>query len=292
MATSAPIRLALGTVQFGLAYGVAGRGEAVPEPEVRSILEDAASRGVRTLDTASAYGDIEERLGRLANGLPLDIVSKVPAIPQDLSPARSADFALRGAEVSHARLGARLRGLMLHRAADLDGPRGEAVSKALRGWCADRHIAFGASCYAPAEAAQLSASHGIALVQLPGNALDQRIGRETDGLAGVEVHLRSALLQGLLLMPQDRAAARVPRAAQALAKWHASCRAAGLAPLEMALSIAKSFTAVAAVVVGVDSFAQWQEIAQAWERAHPKAAPDLHCNAPHIVDPRLWNSLA
>ena len=47
------MQLALGTVQFGLAYGIAGRGEAVPEAEVRAILEDAAAQGVTTLDTAA-----------------------------------------------------------------------------------------------------------------------------------------------------------------------------------------------------------------------------------------------
>jgi aryl-alcohol dehydrogenase-like predicted oxidoreductase len=286
------MRLALGTVQFGLAYGVAGRGEAVPEPEVRSILEDAASRGVRTLDTASAYGDIEERLCRLVEGLPLGIVSKVPPVPQELSPTESADFVLRAADLSHARLGPRLRGLMLHRGTDLDGPRGEALAMALRTWCANREIRFGASCYSPAEAALLAATRGIALTQLPGNALDQRVGREPDGLIGVEVHLRSAFLQGLLLMPEERAAARLPQASQMLANWHTYCRIAGLTPLEMALSVVKSFAAVATVVVGVDSLSQWREIARAWEQARPIAAPELHCTSPQVIDPRLWNSLA
>lgn len=283
------MRLALGTVQFGLAYGVAGRSEAVPEPEVRSILEDAASRGVSMLDTASAYGDIEERLGRLADGLPLDIVSKVPAVPQHLSAAEAADFARRAADLSLTRLGSRLRGLMLHRGADLEGPRGDAVSTVLRDWCAERDITFGASCYAPAEAAVLAARHGITLTQLPGNALDQRIAQEADCLAGIEVHLRSAFLQGLLLMPKDQAQARVPQARHMVAKWHAACQAAGMMPLEMALCIVKSFTAVAAVVVGVDSLTQWREIAQAWEHAHPSEAAGLHCSDPHIIDPRLWN---
>jgi aryl-alcohol dehydrogenase-like predicted oxidoreductase len=284
------MRLALGTVQFGLAYGIAGRGEIVPENEVRAILEDAAKRGVHTLDTASAYGDIEQRLAKLSAGLPLGIVSKVPAIPDSLAPQQAVDFALRAADLCFERLGSHLCGLMLHRGADLMGERGDALALALRTWCCDRGISFGASCYSPREAAELAATHGITLTQLPGNALDQRVGCEVEGLTGVEVHLRSAFLQGLLLMPQQQAQSKLPQAAEFLSKWHAACRAADRSPLEMALSVVKSFSAVSAVVVGVDTLSQWIEIAQAWDHASPTEALDLRCFDPRIIDPRLWNS--
>lgn len=284
------MRLALGTVQFGLAYGIAGHGEVVPEQEVRAILEDAADRGVSTLDTASAYGDIEERLGRLATGLPFGIVSKVPAIPDELPPHRAAEFALHAAQRSLERLGPALRGLMLHRGTDLLGARGEVLAPSLQAWCRTQGIMFGASCYAPESAAALASTHGIALTQLPGNALDQRVGRESAGLAGVEVHLRSAFLQGLLLMPYDLACRKLPQAIHVLKAWHDSCLAADMSPLEMALSVVKSFRAVSAVVVGVETLAQWREIAQAWDRTVPIAATELHCTDPRIIDPRLWNS--
>ena len=59
------VELALGTVQFGLptASPDAANGS---EREIKDILALAWRAGVRTLDTASAYGDIEERLGGLS----------------------------------------------------------------------------------------------------------------------------------------------------------------------------------------------------------------------------------
>ena len=75
------VELALGTVQFGLTYGVAGRGEPVPEREIKDILALAWRAGVRTLDTASAYGDIEERLGGLMRDRAFKVTSKIPALP-------------------------------------------------------------------------------------------------------------------------------------------------------------------------------------------------------------------
>ena len=57
--------LALGTVQFGVAYGVAGAAARIGDATAASILEAAARRGVRMIDTAPMYGEIEQRLDKL-----------------------------------------------------------------------------------------------------------------------------------------------------------------------------------------------------------------------------------
>src|SRR5262249_59977070 len=111
------MQLGLGTVQFGLAYGVAGRGVSVPEDEVRAILQCAAASGVRVLDTAPLYGDIESRLARLTQGLRFDIVSKIPPIPAGAA-ASVRDAVARAVDQSRARLGAALHTLLFHRPED------------------------------------------------------------------------------------------------------------------------------------------------------------------------------
>lgn len=284
------MQLALGTVQFGLAYGIAGRGEAVPEKEARAILEDAVARGIRTLDTAAGYGNIETRLARLCAGLPVKFVSKFPAIPDELPAEQAAAFALESARRSRERLGAGLCGLMAHRAQDLLGDRGDAVWAALERWAGSEGITLGASCYSPEEAADLLRLRRIGMAQLPGNALDQRIARavEPGGLSGCEIHLRSVFLQGLLLMPPERAAERLPCASEALRRWHDWNARHGLKFIDAALGIAKSFAHVTTVVVGTDSLEQWRAIADAWDRAGPIAAPDLAIDQESVIDPRLW----
>jgi hypothetical protein len=283
------VELALGTVQFGLAYGIAGRGRAVPENEVRNILQEAWSRGVRTLDTAAAYGDIEQRLGRLTEGLAFRIVSKVPALPTHLSWEEAVAQALAAAQRSRARLGAALFGLMLHNHADIVGPRGEAVWGALSQWAVREEIALGASVYDPTTALTLARTPGIALAQLPGNAFDQRVVSAMPlAPPGLNIHLRSAFLQGLLVMPQDNAIARVPAASTALERWHAWCAREGKSPIVAALSIVRGFAAVSTVVVGVDNQNQLTEIADAWDAARPVRAPELAVEALDIIDPRTW----
>jgi aryl-alcohol dehydrogenase-like predicted oxidoreductase len=284
------MELALGTVQFGLRYGVAGRDTAVPSDEARAILRRAADLGVRLLDTASAYGDIEPRLAALADGLPLRIVSKLPACPAGLDGAAAAAWARAGLASSIDRLGAALAGFMFHRAEDLLELHGDTLWQACRPLAEAHGLALGVSCYAPDTLELVRARYPIALAQLPGNALDQRLASTQPATlaAPLELHLRSAFLQGLLLMPQAAAVRRVPAAATALARWHAWCGARGLPPLVAALGLVKGLPAVSHCVVGVDDLAQLEEIAAAWGAAQPLWAPELQCNELAVVDPRQW----
>lgn len=282
--------LALGTVQFGLAYGIAGSGQAVAPAETRRILQAAWAFGVRTLDTAAAYGDIEERLARLCDGLPFRVISKVPALSAGWSdPVAAASWAVEQARQSHRRLGPLLAGLMCHRAEDLLGQSGAAIHAALQAWAKPEGIALGVSCYDPATLLTLASQRQIQIAQLPGNALDQRLAQQIPTQPpGLEIHLRSAFLQGLLLMPGAQGARRLPAAAAALQRWHGWCARHGLAPLPAALSAVKSFAAVSTVVVGVDSLAQFDAIAQAWSSVRAIHCPELAEASAAIIDPRTW----
>jgi len=262
----------------------------VPEDEVRAILEDAATQGVTTLDTAAVYGDIESRLVRLAEDLPFRFHSKIPPLAEDLNPEQAARIALAAARQSRYRLGPALTILMAHRTQDFQGERGAAILHSLRPWAKDEGITLGSSCYSPDEAADLTQTCGIAVYQLPGNAFDQRIEEPVAvaRLAGVEVHLRSIFLQGLLLMDEDRVAEKLPAAVSLLRRWHAWTAARGLPALEAALSISKAFRSVSKIIVGVDSLHHWREVASAWKRAKPISAPELATGRLDVIDPRKW----
>jgi len=290
--TNGAVRLALGTVQFGLAYGVRGESSPVPEKEISQILEAAAASGVRTLDTAPVYGNIEPRIRRLIGDLPFRVISKIPAIPVDLPPRDAGQFALQSALCSRERIGPSLHGLLFHRSTDFLGIRGEALEKALRGWARDEGLLLGVSCYGPEDLRAVRAERAVSIAQVPGNALDQRLPLSSpDGFPDVEIHVRSAFLQGLLMMPSQLAARRVPAATQALEKWHARCQSLGLSPLHAALGIVKSFTPLNTVVVGVDNLGHWHQIFEAWSQVAPFSAPDLACHDKSTIDPREWPKL-
>jgi aryl-alcohol dehydrogenase-like predicted oxidoreductase len=284
---TAAMELALGTVQFGMKYGIAGRGAAVPESEVKEILAAAWQGGIRTLDTASAYGDIEERLQRLAQGRPFSIVAKIPAAAAATGAADVAEHVRKSIATIRARLGESVCAVLFHRAADLSDPGGDTAWSTAAESLAGTDLKLGASCYSPVELRELRARFPIAVAQVPGNALDQRL-LAAEGSEYPEVHLRSAFLQGLLLMPEQQAAVRVPKAKAALLAWHRWCRERALDPLQAALSIVKAMPAVSRCVVGVDSVAQLQEIVTAWNDAESTRAPELAVQDQDVIDPRRW----
>jgi aryl-alcohol dehydrogenase-like predicted oxidoreductase len=286
------MELALGTVQFGLGYGVAGRDTAVPAAAVRAILVRAHALGVRVLDTAAAYGDIEPRLAALADGLSFRVVSKLPPCPGGLTDQAAAAWAVQSLEQSRERLGPALRSMLFHRAEDLLEPHADALWAASAQYASAHGLKLGVSVYDAATLRRIQARFPVALAQLPGNALDQGLrlsppARQTLGELQ-ELHLRSAFLQGLLLMPQAAAVQRVPAAATALARWHSWCLALQQSPLVAALGIAKGLPGVSHCVVGVDSLAQLEAIAAAWHEAPVMQAEALATADTGVTDPRRW----
>src|SRR5690606_29810133 len=91
------MKLALGTVQFGVKYGVANETGQVSPASIVQILNGAKSLGIDTLDTAAAYGNSEELLG----GAGVDafkVISKLP--PRDPSEIDTASWVARNVESS------------------------------------------------------------------------------------------------------------------------------------------------------------------------------------------------
>ena len=76
-------KLVLGTVQFGLNYGIANTVGQVTVAEVRNILQVAEEAGIDTLDTAVNYGNSEQVLGEVGVKN-FKVITKIPSAPKDL----------------------------------------------------------------------------------------------------------------------------------------------------------------------------------------------------------------
>jgi aryl-alcohol dehydrogenase-like predicted oxidoreductase len=286
--------LALGTVQFGLAYGIAGNAERVSDREARAILAAAHEAGVRMLDTASAYGDIEERLVDLfPPNAQFVVSSKIAAIPPQYlhphsDPAAVEKYLITEIDRSVSRLRGHLTTLLFHRPEDLDGPEGPAIWNTASAHARACDVVLGVSLYDIRHRPQGCGSEGIQVTQCPANVLDQRLleAAEARQLHG-EIHVRSAFLQGLLLMPEEAATRRLPAARHSLQKWHRWCAEHSLSPVHAALGFVKSLP-IRYCVLGVESHAQFVQIQEAWLQAAPLRAPELKESDPAVIDPRTW----
>ena len=288
------MKLAIGTVQFGLPYGIANRQGQVLPAEAIAIIDYARSIGVDTLDTAAAYGDSEQRLGEI--GLQkFKIISKLPPIP-----VKSGDvghWVRTTVEKSLELLRIRqLAGLLLHHPADLLGENGAQLHRALLDVQAAGLVGkIGVSVYRPAELDELIGRFPIEIVQAPFNVLDHRI--LTSGwLArlhglGIEVHVRSVFLQGLLLLDRLARPPQFNRWQEIWQDWEEYLLASNQTPLEACVRFASSSPKIARVVVGINSRRQLEEIFGALDGAAVSLPYHLQCNDPHLLEPSRWKSL-
>jgi aryl-alcohol dehydrogenase-like predicted oxidoreductase len=284
-------QLGLGTVQFGMPYGVANTTGQVTVDEAARILATAREAGMDTLDTASAYGESERRLGEIGvRGW--RVVSKLPPLPDGTRDI--AHWVRTEARQSLTRLRLeRLTGLLLHRSSDL-ARHGDHMYEALDAIRREGLVEkIGVSIYHPEELDALDPRHAIGLVQAPLNVLDRRL--VTSGWlarltgAGVEVHTRSVFLQGLLLMPRDGRPQSFDRWSSLWDRWQAWLTASGLTPVEASLAYVRAIDGVDRIIVGVDTAHQLNEILGA-SRAHVPSFPDdLVSMDLALISPSGWS---
>jgi len=250
------MKLALGTAQFGLAYGIANTGGQVTADAAGKILSRARAAGMDTIDTAVAYGESEQRLGEAGVG-GWHVVSKLPAIPDDCADVQG--WVTTHVDTSLARLRVpRLRGLLLHRPGQLLEANGRQLYQALLQLKDTGKVdKIGISIYEPSELDSLCVDYVFDLVQAPFNVFDRRLA--TSGwlqrlqAEGVEVHVRSAFLQGLLISATGKSPTGFERWAPLWSAWKAWNIDAGLNPLQAALGHVLSYPQIGRVVVGGDS---------------------------------------
>lgn len=261
-------RLGLGTVQWGTDYGIANHTGMANGDTVAGILRFAMAAGVNTLDTAAAYGTAEDVLGTQgAPGLGFEIITKTIQLGGlEACAAMAAQRVRERFLLSLEKLGApSVYGLLVHHAADLLAPGGELVWEVLSDLRRDGLVRkIGCSLYHPAELMQLLQRHDLDLVQIPFNVYDQRFLRsgalEAAKARNVEIHARSAFLQGLLLMPEAGLPAHFDGIRAHHGRFHQECRAVGISPLQAALGFVIRCPWVDKAIVGCESIEQCQEI--------------------------------
>jgi aryl-alcohol dehydrogenase-like predicted oxidoreductase len=285
-------RLALGTAQFGLDYGIANKGGRVPLPEARRILERARAEGVVTLDTAAAYGGSEAVLGTIGVA-DFQVVTKLPALPPGIEdPARWVRSQTEGS-LGRLRVPA-VHGLLLHRPSDLLGPRGGAIYAEMARLQDEGFVRkLGVSIYSAAELDRLAGSFALDIVQAPLNILDRRL-VDSGWLqrlrsSGVEVHTRSAFLQGLLLLRREELPPRFARWAPLWDRYAGWLRQTGLDPAHACLRFVLA-QPVDRVIIGADRLEHFVHAVSVPSGSGPPPPEELSSVDEQLIDPSTWGT--
>ena len=289
-------KIALGTVQFGIDYGVNSVDGQVRPEEVKKILSYAHSKDIDLLDTAPAYGNSEKTLGRMDISN-FKVVTKTRHF--DSLEINNNDVKLLNNDFHHSLKDLKqnsVYGVLIHDADDLLKPGAEKLFDKLQELKqAEKIVKIGVSVYDHSQLQSILDNFSIDLVQLPFNILDRRM-IDSGMLAtlrgkGVEVHARSVFLQGLLLMTEQSRHEKFKRWGALWKVWHEWLNDNQITALEATIRHAISMPEISKVLVGVDTADQLKEIVMATLGVLPGIPTEMYTNDADLLNPSNWGKL-
>lgn len=254
-------KIILGTVQFGLDYGIANATGKPSYETAKEIISTAVAGGINTLDTAAVYGDSELVIGRSLKELGLHgkvrIISKVPPVSvRKLAPSEVERFIIGSVENSLQRLQQDyLDVCMFHHEEDL-------VYLDILQKLESRGLILGCGVSLDSvKYCEQALNRKIVFVQLPYNILDKRFDDFMPKAAAhnISIFTRSLYLQGLLLMSENRINPGISEVIPVRRELERLAASAGMKVSELCVRFVLSNKAVTSILTGVDSLAQLQE---------------------------------
>jgi spore coat polysaccharide biosynthesis protein SpsF len=208
--------MALGTVQFGLPYGVANKNGQPELADIQTIIKRALDHGVNMFDTASAYGTSEQVLGQ---AIPKELRQDL-FITTKLDPLSDIDENTPDTEIElrveqsvlksllHLKLET-LPVLMLHRWDHYEFKNGIIIKKLQELQKNGLIKKLGCSVQTPEEGLKAINALELTFIQMPFNIIDNRWKKsgfidQVSKQADKHIQARSSLLQGLLTMNPDQ----------------------------------------------------------------------------------------
>ncbi len=289
-------KLCLGTVQFGMDYGISNHKGKTPKKEVMQIMELAHSVGIRYLDTASQYGNSEKIIGETVPvGHEFKIITKTPHLKTDKVDQEHVNILLETFEQSLNKLKvSKVYGLLFHNVEDLLVQDGEKLYYAIHELKAAGKVEnVGISVYNAGQIDAVISRYEIDIIQVPVSILDQRLIQSGHLKAlnelGVEIHARSIFLQGLLLMNPNKLSAQFDSAYKLLNKLYMVCTQCGTTPLSACIRFVLELPEIKQLVVGVTSKKELVDIFEAAKNGTGlQDYSCFSCNNDAILNPVQW----
>ena len=286
-------KLILGTVQFGLKYGINNTIGKLKKDEVLSLMKVAYNSGIRILDTAEAYGNAHQLIGDFHNkndNLKFKIITKFPhKIKLSLIGTKIIEYL----DLLHVKT---LEVIMFHSFESF-----QSNYKALNSLNELKSNGLinnvGVSVYTNAQLESLLNEDLITVVQLPFNLLDNSnvrgdlINRLKE--KGKIIHTRSAFLQGLFFKSTNDKNPIVQELKTELELLNQISIGSNCSMEELALSYCINQKNIDNVIIGVDSISQlnanikasgFQIKENALKTINGIVVKDLE-----LLNPYLWN---
>lgn len=288
------MKLVLGTVQFGLNYGINNHQGKPSDSSVKSILDKAYTSGITLLDTAEAYGDAQERIGLYHNkyGSKFKVITKfspsVKNLPYNISERVLNDIKILNIDSLYS--------YMFHSFNDFN----DYFNKFEKDLCQLKENGFiqklGVSLYTNEEIEKVLEFDNIDLIQIPYNLLDNSNKRNEILIKakqkGIEVHTRSAFLQGLFFKPLSELKGNLILAKPYLSKIIEKTKKKNVSIGKLALNYCTSNKNISNVIIGVDNL---EQLIKNLNWIESSVSEDLICSInkinvkeSYLLNPSLW----
>lgn len=296
------MELCLGTVQFGMSYGIRNQQQPLVQDAV-AMLDYAVHNGINTIDTANAYGTAEDVVGEflkkeIAGRTELFVISKFrPNLLDEVQPDQYYSVMKKNLENSLCRLHTDyLDAYMLHSSRYVWNDEIIDTLERMKKEGYVRHI--GVSVYEPDEAKKVLERKNCDFMQLPYSIFDQRMKKEqvfdkAKEVSNTQIHSRSAFIQGLILMSENEIPEFLKEAKPIVRKIDEFCKTNNLSRIALALSYVKREQSISHLVFGVDNLTQLKENIELFSKPVSNdmieaIAKDFEDIKAEVVMPSLW----
>jgi aryl-alcohol dehydrogenase-like predicted oxidoreductase len=299
-------KLALGTVQLGMDYGIANHAGAPNASEAAALLDASYAAGITSFDTSPTYGSSEDILGGYLSGKRRDELLIVSKFKYNTDLVFNIDRVWQEVklivEQSLLRLNLSVLPLVLyHKGASESMDQVKARVPVLLDRLKNEGLIAhgGISLYASSEADALLNDDSFEALQIPLNVLDQRI--VTNGTLqklhenGKLIMIRSVFLQGLFFRDPAGLSGILGQAVPYLNRLNQLAKQYDLTLAELIFAFVRDLPQADSLVIGAENRAQVAANvrllnAPALVPALRVALQDLSLNAPtELITPALWN---
>ena len=281
-------KLIIGTAQFGMPYGIANQKGQIHNSEIAEILDLSWENGINILDSAKLYGNSEVAIGEYLVKYPKNswtIITKLSNREIDIS--EQLKDSTKKLTISPTIVMAHSAQLFLE----------DEFQKEFSVSINNRKTKVGVSVYTENEINMiLSSRFKPDVIQLPMNILDTRLYR--NGVINrlhekrIEIHVRSAFLQGLFYLDESKLNRQFSDAVPYLIKLQSIARKANLTLAELSLLWLIGLEQVSNVVIGVDNASQLKSHLETLKKNVDdyilEEALYIHYENENILNPSLW----
>lgn len=294
------MNLRLGTVQFGMDYGINNQKKPSVSDCV-AMLDFATQNGVTNLDTAFAYGSAENVVGeflkkKTISREKLNISSKlVPNVMDEITPENYELKVLELIKGQLKTLGTDYLDVYLYHSARYiyNDALLSALQVAKKEGLAKK---VGVSVYEPDEAKKGLANDKVDFMQFPYSIFDQRMlasGIFDLPLNGTEIDTRSAFIQGLIIMGENDIPPFLAKAKPIVRKIDEVCAKYNVNRVALAMNFVKQQKSISSLVFGVDNMDQLKADINYFNKEIPgnivnEIANEFTGIETDIVMPSLW----